>query len=547
LPALLGSKRFTLLSIIVIWSLVRIYPVARMQPLASFEIWQAQKLLDYGFVERQGAAILAPGMDTGKLPNPRAFNRTHHPFPVEWFYAFIFQFSGRTGVVVFLLAFRLTMALLVFYALERHFERFSAWFATVLYCLAPCGLPMDTEIANPTELTTILLPLGAILLARPNTASSLASSRRGRFVGWAVFLAGQIDWFALTMVPSLLVLAQAEAGPWRRKLKVLLENRLVVRICVAALVTTLVFLAQVVFYEADVRGLNAHLAMEAGAQHAGVFRARLLLLLLPLRFVLFVGLPLVLGCALSLRYWRRPASPLVVAALVCLGSLGLMALMIPQYFLREISVYTGPLFPAAVLAAAVIQRQQKVLPWVLAGLCLPGIAMMYLYASVPRLSNTSKAIAQFIAAHSAKTDAVLTNLEPGQPPYAAADVTSSRTTRYACDRLILFGCQKLENLREIPNLLRGAQMPLLFVLDKACPIAPDLLALLGANGRLIETATLDLGRGEPPLAARLRAFVFYKVMRKGGAGATTAADAARRDVFEVYKLSPGIITATPVK
>src|SRR5205085_8723447 len=97
------------------------------------------------------------------------------------------------------------------------------------------------------------------------------------------------------------------------------------------------------------------------------------------------------------------------------------------------SMYSYLLFPAAVLTAAFIERRGPFFRWLLAALCIPGLLQIYAYTSIPKISGTARAIGSFIAANSAKTDAVLTNLELGRSPYKASDVMAGRATTFVAD------------------------------------------------------------------------------------------------------------------
>jgi hypothetical protein len=555
----MGSMRLALLTLIAAWSISRIYLLVCLQPQMCSEIWHVQKFREYGVLKRHGAAMLHPGFETGILPNPDAFNRTHHPFPILWFYTLLDVMFGQWGIVAFALALKLATCILLFLALDRYFSRFSAWSATLLYCLAPCALQLDNEAVNTTQLSAILMPLGVVLLAAGKTSNGKVSQWTwSRFAPWclglSVFLAGQMDWFPLTLVPALLVLAADWDKLRNGNVVAPFKNRACAQIFAGTILTVLVFAVQIVAYESDPHGLRSHLVMEASAtSNTAIPRSALLFKFIPLRSVLFVGLPLLLGLAVGLIPWRkglgetgsarpspvRNGRPLRSAALACLGGYLLTALVIPMYFLREISPYTYMLFPAAVFSAAAIQRFPRFLPWLLLVLSVPGVAEMYLYASVPKMSLTSQAVARLLVNNSAKTDAVATNLEPGRPPYKLSDVMAGQATRYAADRLTQFGIQRREQLADLPGQLKRTEGPLVFILDSSRPFQPDLREALRGKGFLLNTNSLDLPGDSMNLAERARSFFYYKVMRKGKGDAQTpaAGQPAATEQIEVYKLN----------
>jgi len=524
-----------LLSIIVIWSLARIYPAIKIEPRMGFEIWQAYKLLDYGFWARHGAT-LGMGSDTGILPNPDAFNYTHHPFAIMWLYALIYALSGPWAVVVLLLALRLATCVLVFLVLDRHFNRFSAWCATVLFCLAPCSMHLANEIANATSLAAILWPLGALLVLGALPDSSSSPGARPRFLGSAVFLAGQMDWFAWTLIPPLLILGQRWLGCWRKTLAAAFRNPICIRILVGAGLTILALCLQVLFYERDYHTLVHHITAKAGANKAAVSRP-LLFLLVPVRSLLWVGAPLLIGAVVGLCCCRRQWFPLVGASLAYVGVWALTACALAEYFVAESSIYNYLLFPAAVLTAVALEQRGRFLPWILLALCLPGILEIHLYASIPQLSETSKVVARFIADNSAKSDAIATNLEPGSPPYKASDVMAVRATRVAADRNIQFAFQTAEGLAHLPVMLKRTNPPALFFLDTSRPVAPDLLEKLHREGKVINRTTLSLPARKLNMPEKIRAFVFYRLMRKHKPHSTPGQQqTAGEENFEIYSL-----------
>jgi hypothetical protein len=562
---MLASRRLAIASIILLWVVTRIYPVLCLQPLMCDENWHVQKFLEYGVLERHGAAMIHNGFDSGRLPNPWAFNRTHHPFPILWFYALISSLSGAWGIVVFSLGIKLATCVLNFVVMDRFFERASAWWASVLYCLAPCAVQLDVQAVNTTQLSSVLLPVGILLLlaARGNCKPTGVRGYGHWGLGLAVFVTGQMDWFPLTLVPALLALAADWTKLRSGRVVAAFRNRECAQILLGTVLTVLVFVVQVVIYESDPGGLRSHLAMEAGAgKDAGISRAALLFKFMPLRALLFVGPPLLAGLAIGLLcVWRgglglgtrrgqeqaelelcAPMS-LVVVALVCLGSLAATALVIPMYFLREVSVYTYVLLPAAVLSAVAFERWRRWLPWTLLALCLPGLLEMYLYASVPKISSTSMTVARFVAAHSAATDAVAANFGPGRPPYQSSDVMGDQATRYASDRLIRWNIETPEQLGELPEALKRREGRLVFFLDKTRPFDERLRKEL-QRGMLMASVNLELPRHQLNVAERARSFFYYKVMRKGYQGPSVRADAGAtppKEEIEVYQVELGSV------
>src|SRR6185369_11013594 len=61
-----------------------------------WEIIQAKKLMDYGFLARKGA-VLTYGAYAGILPNPGDFNYVNHPLPILWLYTLLYALFGKAG------------------------------------------------------------------------------------------------------------------------------------------------------------------------------------------------------------------------------------------------------------------------------------------------------------------------------------------------------------------------------------------------------------------------------------------------------------------
>lgn len=533
----LVDKRLAVASIIVIWLVVRIYPIVKVDPMMSFEIWQGHKLFDYGFLERRGAT-LGGGFDTGTLPNPAAFNYTHHPFPIMDLYALIIAAVGAYGVVALMLTLKLATCVLVFLVLDRCFSRFSAWFATILFAVAPCSVLLKHEIANATTLVASLWPLGVFLLLNGSLDSAKQGAARGRFIGTTVFLAGQTDWFFLTIIPPLLVLIFERTGSWWNSVVATLKKPVCVRLLAGTAMTLLVFSLQVILYEPDFRGLHGHLAMEAAvSSHAPVSRS-MLFGLIGLRLIMFIGVPLLIGLAagalLSCRCKER--SRLIRAALVFIPVYAVTACLLPQYFVRESSVYSSLLFPATVLTALALENYRRWLAWVLAALCVPGIVEIHLYTAIPEKSATAVTFGQFFAASSAKRDVILTNIDPPSPPYKGSDVMAVRATRIVADRLIFFAQREPEGWKKDPNLIKLANAPALFVFDKSRPSSPDLQQYLHQESKLLSSLNLEIPPERLGVVEKVRSFIFYTIMRKEKAGSPPQQTSGAFEEIEIYRI-----------
>ncbi len=535
LQTLLKSRSLALLSLLVLWALVRVYPITRIEPLISWEVWQAHKMLDYGFWARRGAMILALP-EAGIVANPAAFNFTHHPYPYQWLCTLLYSMCGPLGLCVVAMAARLGICAAVFLALDRYFDRFSAWCGTAVYVLSPILILLEAkDPPHSTVMSVALAPLGVLALGLRSQGAPALTGMRRWWPGLLVFLLGQVDWFALSIVPALLVLNQDWSGGWRRNWKSALTNPVSVGMLAGAALTAAVFFAQVALYEPNFAGVRSHLISETG-EGQPISRWSLLLLYFPLRSVLFVGGALLVGAISGLFCWGRGRSPLVLAAGVNLASLAVVVFALPMYFYKENSLYPAFVFPAAVLTALAIQSRPRILPWVLVVLCLPGVLEAQLYASVRWVSANTRSVARFIADHSEKTDMIVTNLELGRPPFDPNDGFAMKGTRITADRLILFGYLTPKQLLEVPAVLQRSDAPMLYLLAQSCPISPELLKQVRENGRLVANGSVQLSPHASTLAEKLKAFVYYRVMQKAASPQAAAKELPAEEVFELYRL-----------
>jgi len=97
--------------------------------------------------------------------------------------------------------------------------------------------------------------------------------------------------------------------------------------------------------------------------------------------------------------------------------------------------------------------------------------------------------------------------------------------------------QTTEGLAHLPQMLKRTNPPVLFFLDASRPVAPDLLEKLHRDGKVIKTTTLSLPAHNLNMPERIRAFVFYRLMRKPKPhNSAPGQDAAGEERFEIYSL-----------
>lgn len=495
------------------------------------EVWNAHKLLDYGFFERKGAR-LSPSSWSGQLPNPAAFNYTHYPLPMLWVYTLIYSFAGAWGVLGFTLACKLAGCIAVFLILSRFFDRFAAWLAAILFAAAPCSILLDLD-TDLVAFGSLLWPVATLVILgwRGDARRGLAPWKTGLMM----FVAGQVSWFALTLIPALMSMTERWKGRLWATIIAVVKNRAAITLLFGGIGSFLLFLAQVVLYEPDFRELLSHIRLKLGESQPSAVPKWLLFTLLPLRTVIFVGPALIVGGVVGLFYVRRHPTPLMAAAIVYLPSFAFAALVIPNYFYMENIVYGSMLFPAAVLTAAAIQACGRLFFWLLVAIALPGVAYIHLSFSVPTITPTARMIGGMIASHTNKVDVVLTNLEPMRPPYKSGDVHSEKATKITSDRHIIYRVVSAEQLGDIPRVVKASDFPLVFVRCRSRTIAPELAARL-ERAELIAAEKVSIPVGASTMAEKLRGWVWYNVMRKAKRPTVEVESVHGEELFEVYRL-----------
>lgn len=484
-----------------------------------------------------------PGWWSGHLPNPEAYNYTHYPLPMLWVYTFVYWLAGGWGVMFLVLALKLVGCILVFKILDHHFQRFAAWFATVLFAIAPCSIILDCE-TDLVATGALLWPAAAwflLMKKRPNGVSAVPS--------WLAFMltfvGGQISWFTLTLVPALMVMAAPPATSLRQTIAESLRDRVARALLFGALASFGFFLLQVVLYEPDFLTLIQHLRLKMGGEQSSRISRLSLFTLLPLRTVIFAGLALIAGGVSGLLLSHTNRKTLRTVAIVYLPSFLLAAIVIPHYFYMENIVYGSLLFPLAVLTAAVLEKQYRWLVLLLTVLALPGVAYTHLGFSVPTISATSRLIGRFMADHTAATDVIVTNVEMGHPPYKPSDVQAGKATSIIADRLVFYGVQSSEKLEQLPELLKRSDYNLIFIRSPGLPLSPDVSKRLEQDGQRLAVETLKLPTSELTLAERLRAYFWHEVMHKGKRLAPNSLSDSTTITFEVYRLPPVPLRLSP--
>jgi len=526
---LLNSNRIALGSLAVLWLSVRIYAMLTTEPPMCLELQQARKLLEYGWSATHGAPLWSPA---GRLPEPAAFIYTHHPYLFFWLITAIYAVGGPYGVLLLMTLAKLIGCLLLFKTLDAHVDRFSAWLAALLCAIAPSGILEDFS-ASTVALSAIIWPIGAWLLLGRKDVNGAILRPPAWLCGILAFAAIQIDWLALPIIPALMSMMISWRAPWRKSLLEFSNNPCVRALAVGVTAGTLLFLIQVLVYIPDLGALFAWLSVKSGANSTTVSKTHLFLLVL-VRAVAFVGFPLVLGTLIGCFCRSSLRAALAIAALVHVVFYGLIVAIIPNYFYTERTVYPGLLIPTAILTSVAIQRYRRLLPWLLVSLSLPGLIYAHLLLAVPDFSSVSKRLGGFIAQHSRNTDIVLTNLKPCEPPYAASDIVGGKATAVLADRRVYFGIERPSQVAQFPKFLKQNEGNLVILLARSRPVSPELLQIVRERAGFKATFEVSIPLGPTSLAGKIRAFAWYKIMRKAPPPSETVWDPSA--TFDIYQM-----------
>jgi hypothetical protein len=536
------KERLGLLVIVLVFLASGTYRFLREAPyfdVESVEMLQIRKMLDYGFFERQGI-VMFPEVSFGKLAHPEKFNYTHHPFPRSWWYAGVCHFFGALGVAVFNVVAGLLACLLIYAALRRRFGFGPSLIPAALCACAPV-LQYWAVGTTSTVLMILFWPVAALVIW-PTNGQAQAATGRCLLLGLTVFLAGQVEWSTLATVLPLLLMSAIPGADWKETVRRNFRNRLWWAIILGAVLTALVFLAQVVICTPDLRepfqharGLawsNLAARQQGGSAHAKLFGISLL------RTVFVVGPGLFAGLLLGVRAATRPNrfTPAAAGMIAYLLLFFLGMMLAPVFYNYETYLLIWLLFPAAFLTASWLSTTRiRAAAWGLVVLTIPGFLYVQATAAMPKVSRASQMLARYLAQHTNPEDLVLTDLKSQAFPFKYWDQYG--VDRLA-DRLAFYDVTSLKQLDALREKFRGQVARTLYLHQSYVPIEGDLGQKLRAQGRLLDRAELpvpaEAETGDLPLLRPI-----YRWRHKAGLG--TLGNGARTEtnrvvILELYRL-----------
>jgi hypothetical protein len=531
------TKTRALIWLTLIWLAVRIYPaVMGWSSLpACGEVVAARKMLEVG-VRRLHGGQLFPTALYGTVAHPEHYVFVHGASPTIWLYTALYYCFGFAGVSAVIYLLKYAALVLCFLVLDRCFSRSSAFWAAALYAVAPLSIVCEGA-SNTIILSAIFWPISLALIVFRLQRKETSSPGDLLLAGATAFLAGQSCYFGFTLVPSLAVINSRVTSLRPRALRAVVTDPVSVAFLAGGALSFLVFLGLLVLYQGSLSPLTNYALHKAGASAAGL-RRLYVTGLVPVRISFFVGLALtfvsLLGC-LYLAKDRTLANKQPVMGIVSYFDVfGGMVLAAPSAFVEENMYYSYLIFPGTVMAALLFDTAGYKLRKLILILGVVGIVLALLYASVPIAgSPTSRYLGKIFAEHSKKTDFIFTNIKPAGPPYKASDIGGYQSTKVFADRFITFGVTEPAQLSVAGDLI-GEETRFQYWKLRSLPVGAALETELVSKGKLLKTLPLTFPEVTETLTEKLRAFVWYSVMKKGGR--RELGKRVSSDVIDVYEI-----------
>ena len=462
---------FCLLTILFVCT--RAFPLLHAQPWSYWEVFEAKKLSEYGFLERKGA-LLDVHYLTGVLPHPEKFNYVNHPAPIHWVNMLVQRGIGDWGILFLNTSLGLLACFLTLASLRKIYPVDIACFGAVLFTVAPSSIIFDVDpCVGP--LASFLWPAGAYLLL----ADHLSLLRRTWLLGLLCLVAGQIDWLSWTILGSLTIAALGVG--WSRRLSIQPQWLLLQALFLGSALTVLFFAAQIFAYIADWNDLARYISKQGGnpLPFAALLKSvcsRITLSLSPaLLLAGFFGFVLML--------WRRTARPVEMAALVYLPIFLAALVALRGFFLTEIWPYEYLIFPFTLASCyflsylPVFWRRIIAYP-LLSVLALSGILYAQLQTTSPKLSTETSFLAELFSKESAPEELIATNMVDQLPPLPSWNVAGLYVARQKADRLLRTGIDAKAQLFDLLRQFHTPSLDILFLRTPCQPIDPPLEQVL---------------------------------------------------------------------
>lgn len=489
-----GDRR-GLLALGLLWLASRALPLywvfSQLDRKFDFELPEVKKLLEYGFWERKGA-MLDTYFGNGLILHPNNHNYVNHPYPILWVYAGLYRLGGEVLVYASLAAVGLVSCLLVYVILGRYFTRSSAWAGAALFTVSQGTLEFDVN-TDTVAFGTVVWLLVMLVVSRVEQERRDFSRRELWLLGLGVFVAGQCTWFALTVLPALMLITlppgMSLANAIRRPFCIAPWRALIF----GGTATLGVFLLQVFFYSSSAQGDQNYVLEQMGLANGMSRWSRL-----PWIFcrMILSGPALWLGALVALYQCRTllKSNRLMQGAACYLPTLLAVCLILPGLLSRNQHGFRYPLFPCAILVCFVFERaRQRWLHLILAGLA--GAGLLLGFAKVQVVNKSSMAahtLGKWIANNTAAHDVILFNRKELSPPVQPSDVEFGSRVGCSADRNFVLAIFDPAAAQAVVRRFLPEQATFLFLRDTTQPLAGELEQILAHDAKLLARTNLPV-------------------------------------------------------
>jgi len=507
-----------------------------------WEVLQVEKLLQYGFWARKGA-FLGPCMYFGILPNPADYNYVNHPYPIFWLYALLHWLTGQAGLLAIMALVGLAGCLLTYRFLKEFFPPTASWFTAALFVIAHANVEFDIDINSVAE-GALLWPLAGMVIIWLRQANFRGVN--AWLLGLLVFLAGQASWFALTMIPALMLLCLPEGTPLQSALR---RPWAIVgwpQIVVGGTLSLLVFVGQIFVYSPSLSDNAEYLRLQMGVGTLLTAR-KIQLPVLTLRMML-AGPALWIGTIVGLLLLRKATllqRRLLGTMLFYLAIFCVSILVIPRLVFLNQHAFRYTLFPCAVFTAFALSRLNFFwLKGALAGVGVLGLLLCYAKLYDYQSSTASVALGQWLSGQTSPQEVVLSNIRYLTPPIQSWDGEFANNVREMSDRLFFHEIGDSTAFYRTAQPFASHGQSICFVREASQPMDPEFASKLELN---------CVGTEKTNVVVQGRDVRFYKQARAGLWGklkglapqyapsTTTTISQTNTFVLTMYRLSPSAV------
>lgn len=414
-------------------------------PYYHWEKVEVRKLLDYGFWQRQGA-ILSTGWRFGWLERPELHNYVNHNYPVLWLYAVAYYLFGPIGIHGVVAIRSLLTQLFTYASLIHIFPRKTAFLTTILG-LATCGIIEYTMHPDVIGQGVIVWPVATLLALR---FSRRPSGKTAFLLGVIVFLAGQISWFTLSVLPCVALLCKRAGTPLRIELSRPLSNPAWVWLAFGAIASICLFIAQILYYSPSIKENIDYLKLQTVLCPAEAASRLDMLPVLILRTLLTCPALWFGACIwLFLRAQFTPYRGIATVAVLYYIIFVTILVSIPRLLFLNQHGFSYLIFPGMLLTGIVLACLHS--QWIRIGLFMLtflGLSVCYAKLYDYRASAASVAFGQWLAEHTGKDELIFSNYTYKGRPRSIEAWDYEFITNASCvgDRLLFSNTTRLEQL-----------------------------------------------------------------------------------------------------